>query len=230
MEVRVKPVFTSFVLLLTLGSSAFCSTTDFGNGGNIVLCSANHGLTSAYFYDVYEANARYGLAPFFPASGKCSLIESTDACKFEAQKEASLLASRLKKNDRAFEEEIQILIRKFWDESRLVNADLFSINDSGMGFIPADCSLKQLAIQHIPLNKNDKRYFISLNLLKLLDVQNQAAMILHEVLYRWALTQNPNIAYSERIRYFNGLVLSDKVAQMSYLEYVQEKASLVSDQ
>lgn len=187
---------------------------------------------TSYFYDVYEAEARYGLSAKFPSMVRCSLDKSggySDACKKEAQRGASQLASRLKHIDGAFEADIQSFIRSFWDESGLVNADLFPIEDSGLGFIPTGCTLKQLAIQHVPLNKNDKRYFISVSLLKLLDVQSQAAMILHEALYRWAVTQNPKIVYSERVRYFNALVLSGKIAQFNYSEYVREKASLVSE-
>ncbi|MBS1970508.1 MAG: hypothetical protein JSU04_09375 [Bdellovibrionales bacterium] len=220
-----------FFLLMLFQSFSFGSTTDFGNGGNIILCTMKNELAQATFYDVYESEVRYSLPVQFPRAGACQLNADgtySENCKIAAQKMASNIASRLKKIDAAFEATIQSYIRDFWADTGLVNADLFPIADTGLGFIPQNCSLKQLAIQHVPRNKNDKRYYVATNLLRLLDVQNQAAMILHEVFYHWALTQSPGIQYSERVRYFNALVLSGRVTQLSYPEYVQEKAQLVS--
>lgn len=184
------------------------------------------------FYDVYEAAARYHMAAQFPAAPKCGLDSGgnyAEACKTEAQKVAIQLVSRLKKIDAGFEATLQAMIQTFWDESGLVDADLFPVADSGLGFIPVGCTLKQLAIQHVPRNKDDRRYFIAANLLKYLTVEEQAALMMHEVLYRWAIVQNSKILFSEHVRYFNALIFSDRISHMNYTDYVNEKSALVSD-
>lgn len=213
-------------------ATGFASTTDFGNGGNIILCAGDGQTVKGLFYDVYEASARYHIMAQFPAATKCELNSTgsyAEVCKAEAQKMAALLAGRLKKIDPKFEATLQSFIEKFWDEVRLVDADLFPVADSGLGFIPVGCSLKQLAIQHVPKNKDDRRYFIAANLLKYLSVEEQGALILHEVLYRWAVVINSKIGFSESVRYFNALIFSDRVSGLSYTEYVNEKNALVSN-
>lgn len=214
-------------------ATGFASTTDFGNGGNIILCGGDDQKTvKGLFYDVYEAGARYHMLAQFPPAAKCALNSNggyAEACKAEAQKMAALLAARLKKIDPKFEATLQSFIEKFWDEARLVDADLFPVADSGLGFIPVGCGLKQLAIQHVPKNKDDRRYFIAVNLLKYLSVEEQGALILHEVLYRWAVVINSKIGFSESVRYFNALIFSDRVNSLSYTEYVNEKNALVSN-
>lgn len=213
-------------------AAGFASTTDFGNGGNIILCPGPETSVKGMFYDVYEAAARYHIAAQFPAVAKCELDANgnyADACKAEAQKLAAQLLSRLRKIDANFEAVLLPFVQNFWNETGLVEADLFPVADSGLGFIPVGCTLKQLAIQHVPRNKDDRRYFIAVNLLKYLSIEEQAALILHEVLYRWAVVQNSKILFSERVRYFNALIFSDRVSRLNYTEYVNEKSALVSN-
>lgn len=226
--------FTSvmFAMIITWGAAGFASTTDFGNGGNIILCPGEGQTLKGSFYDVYEARARYSIEAQFPAAAKCELDSNgnyADACKVQAQRVAVQLASRLKGIDPKFEAILQTFIENFWDEAGLVDAELFPVADSGLGFIPVGCNLKQLAIQHVPRNKDDKRYFIAVNLLKYLSVEEQGALILHEVLYRWAVVINSKIVFSESVRYFNALIFSDRIGSLSYTEYVNEKNALVSN-
>lgn len=221
-----------FGLMLTWSASGFASTTDFGNGGNIILCPAAAPAPVAAFYDVYEATARYDLTPQFPIVEACELDAAENyhlTCKTRAQKVAMLLASRLKNLDPKFEALLQTFIEQFWNETRLVDAELFPVADSGLGFIPAGCTLKQLAIQHVPRNKDDKRYFIAANLLKYLRVEEQGALILHEVLFRWATVTNSKMTFSEGVRYFNALIFSDRISNMSSSDYVIEKNALVAN-
>lgn len=221
-----------FAMIITWSGAGFASTTDFGNGGNMILSGVDGLEVKGYFYDVYEASARYNITAKFPAAAKCETDyygNYVDACKAEAQKVAVQLASRLKEIDPKFEALLQSFIQTFWEETRLVDGVLFPVEDSGVGFIPEGSMLKQLAIQHVPINKDDKRYFIAVNLLKYLSVEDQAAMIMHEILYRWAKMINSKITFSERIRYFNALIFSDRIGRMNYTEYVNEKNALVSN-
>lgn len=228
----MKTTSVIFVMIVTWSATGIASTTDFGNGGDIVMCPGDWETQQGLFYDVYEANARYNITAQFPAVAKCDLDSSgdyADACKVEAQKVASQMVSRLKKIDPEFEATLQSFVRTFWAETRLVDAELFPIADSGVGFIPVDCTLQQLAIQHVPKNKDDKRYFIAVNLLKYLSVEEQGTLILHEILYRWAVVRNSQITFSERVRYFNALIFSDRISHLSDIDYLYEKNALVAN-
>lgn len=219
--------------LLSLGSHSFASTMEFGNGGNVILCPSPDGKsTKATFYDTYEAWSRYQFPAVFPLVGSCEiddLYTNLTECGLLAKKMASIVAARIKPFDASMEKEIQKSIREFWNDTRFVSAKLFPVEDSGLGFIPEGCHLEQIAIQHNPISPEDRTYFISMDLFRLTDTPNQAALILHEVLYKYARSHNHNIRYSEGVRYFNGLLISDYATSMNKTQFTKAKKTLLSD-
>lgn len=208
-------------------SLAFASTTEFGNGGNALSCSSSQdGLSfqQSFFYDTYEAQIRYQMNPQFPMAQECDVDELghqgwEDCTNNSAQNLASQIVARLKKIDAPLESQLQGYIRSFWNDARLIDGNLLPVADTGIGFTPADCTLTQVVIQHAPIAAEDRRYFIATSVLSGLDVSNRAALIVHEVLYRAALIKNPTLPSSESVRYFNAVLLSDKISSITAKDY-----------
>lgn len=198
-------------LFLTMASFASASSTEFGNGGNAVVCPG-----PVKMYDVLEASARYSLTPAFPKMPRAQVCQQQkDSCTLIAK----AIVSRLKNVDPDLEATLQKLIDVFWKEAMLTYADLLPVNDTGVGFIEHGCELKQLALQHEPLFAEDSRYFIANRLWVNMFDDHRAALIVHEVLYNHALQLVPETKSSERIRYFNALLISNRVSELSPEQY-----------
>ncbi|WP_413575417.1 hypothetical protein ACLVWU_13900 [Bdellovibrio sp. HCB290] len=215
----------SIVLLIVILISSLASarSTEFGNGGNAMDCPTKN----IAMYDVFEAEARYSMKPVFPPR------ESRDCTsKYNGQPEfcpttgtvtAKIIVSRLKNIDPKVEAILQKFIDDFWKEATLTYNEILTVNDTGLGLIGRKCTLKQLAIQHEPLFEEDSRYFISRLMWENMWPEDRAALIVHEVLYRLALQMDPETNSSEKIRYFNALLLSDKISTLSSEKYDEIK-------
>ncbi|MBO9666732.1 MAG: hypothetical protein J7501_07940 [Bdellovibrio sp.] len=215
------------VLLVTLFSSSLLSaSTEFGNGGNAIVCADG----SAFMYDAVEATHRYSMLLYFPqdtaAPKNCAVMMGNKVVCDTGTLTAKALVARLKTLDPELEAKLQVIIDSFWAEAQFTIGDLLPVNDTGLGFTLAGCTLRQLAIQHEPIFPEDSRYFINYHIWNALDDGNKAVMIVHEALYNYALQLNPSLNTSERLRYFNSLIMADRLKNMTPEKYQAIKAKV----
>ncbi|WP_413584959.1 hypothetical protein [Bdellovibrio sp. HCB274] len=212
-----------FLAVLFLAPLTWGRSTEFGNGGNAVICPG-----SPIMYDAYEAQARYGMTPVYPTVQSNPVCSNPNSACSSQTLMAKTIIRRLKSLDPELELILQRLVDGFWNEALLTQSELLSVNDTGIGFIERGCELKQLALQHEPLFEEDSRYFIAKRIWDNMFPKDQAALIIHEVLYNYALSVNPDTNSSEKIRYFNALLLSNRIQEISPQRYqrIKEKVFL----
>jgi hypothetical protein len=90
--------------------------------------------------------------------------------------------------------------------------------------LPKNCELKQIAIQIRNPDLFDKRYVINQDLWNSLDTDNQAALVLHEIIYRMAIEQGASDSVGARL--INSLIFSDTVSNLDWITSIKawEKA------
>ncbi|WP_413585494.1 hypothetical protein [Bdellovibrio sp. HCB274] len=215
----MKQVILS-AFFIFLSQTALSRSTEFGNGGNAVICSTYDGESVAT-YDLIESILRYGLFPNFPpmVSSDCQTQKNGREVCETGTDVARVILGRLEKVDPILMQDLLRKLDSFWSETSIVSADLTSVNDYGLGFLPEGCSLKQLAVQQEPIFAEDSRYFISSPLWQKLFNLDKAVLILHEIIYRYALEHNPGLNNSVKVRYFNALLISDKFKDLIQNEY-----------
>lgn len=93
------------------------------------------------------------------------------------------------------------------------------IPDSGNIVIPKGCTIEQIANQSAPLYADDPRYIIDQSLWSLLDNQNRAGLILHEIIYREAIELGHDNSVSTR--FLNANMSSRKIESMTIADYTR---------
>ncbi|WP_413558851.1 hypothetical protein [Bdellovibrio sp. HCB209] len=218
------------ITALFISVTTHARSTEFGNGGNAVVCPRGESEAYEYVksYDLTEAIIRYRLLPVLPdwRPSQCQIMKDNREICDTGMEVAEDFISRLKKIDPVLHQSLHEKVLNFWSEAILIHGDLLPVNDTGLSFIDRGCSLEQLAIQHEPLFDEDSRYFISMRLWEKMEQFDRGIMILHEVLYREALEQNPALRSSEKIRYFNALLISNEVSKLSPDKYLAVKAKV----
>lgn len=200
---------TSFILTIVFFTSLFSySGGNVGNGGDVMLCKKADGLFKAIeLLDYYEAKTLRGMKIDL-GSNKLTPIEKVQY----ALKRIEKFSPRryLKYRDWA---------QKFFDESQFVgNANLVDVPDSEIPVFPDGCKLEQIAIQKTPTFPEDKRYLVNLDLWNLLDDDNKAGLILHEIIYREGIELGQT--NSKGVRYFNSIISSLQIEQMTLDQFM----------
>jgi hypothetical protein len=180
-----------------------------GNGGSAVVCrdSAN-AITSIESLDQYEARELFELDI---ALGDSSLgyIEKTHLA-FERIKDFDHVAyERYKKLADTFEE------NAFFKSG----VDLATIPDTEHLYIPAGCHVEQVIISNPPESIIGKRFLVNQDLWDALDSDGKATLLIHEIIYDEALTQDH--VNSVRTRKFTGLLISSEFEKYKLGEYVK---------
>ncbi len=206
----------AFVVTGTLVFHSNAHADQRGNGGGGVVCRNDRGkITSVTTLDVYEAKFR-GMQLDFGKPSKNPL----DVVNY--------LLDRLAKMDPQAAENYRKIANRFFDEklSRFkkgINLDF--TEDTGLLAIPVDCKMEQIVLQQNPEVPEDRLFTVNQDLFEHLDVFNQAAMILHEVIYNELISmKNRN---GERVhptsfyaRYFNEKLIATTFKTMSAEEYI----------
>jgi hypothetical protein len=180
-----------------------------GNGGDVIECQQPAvllGNKSIGLLDFYEARQR-GMSLNFELGGdeNARVVALIERIKGIDPDRAALYLS---------------YASSFWSEAALLpNAHLPDIPDDGPVSLPGpNCEVKQIAIQSAPELPGEKRYNIDKALWDKLDVDERAGLILHEIAYREALDHAHET--SKKIRYFNGLIVSDTIKTYAHSDYV----------
>lgn len=208
------------VLLLTMSLSmtavAGPDWTEVGNGGDVIYCSKNPSSPFNFkLYDIYETQYRYGKTvrmPFYQLPPRKDDAVGHDERYIEyAEKIAKEIIARLELHDSEMVRQLTLWVEDFKVNSRFVAGELLDIPDTGIGVLPPNCVLKQLVIQRTPKFPEDRLYLVAVDYWKFMSLDAQAATIVHEVIYRYALSRNPSLKTSEPVRYFVGLLISGDV-------------------
>lgn len=218
-----KRFLSTFVVLLTLMGSVSRGSdwTEVGNGGDVIVC--RRGPQTYTMYDAYESEHRYGLTPKYPPYQDIDRSEYPHNSKeyfYVAAQIAQSMVERLRLLDPVRYRKYSDWISQYESEAQFLdNATLTDIPDTGIGTLPAGCYLEQLIIQRPPRFPGQPRYMIAHDFWRYMSFEDQVVAILHEVIYRDAREADPKVRSSERVRYFNALIISDKISRMSLEEY-----------
>lgn len=106
--------------------------------------------------------------------------------------------------------------------------ELPDIDDTGLVVIPRGCKLEQIAVQakseDVPVL--GYRYIINKDLWDQLDPDNQAVLLMHELVYREQLTANPKVLSSLRVRMMTRALVSKDFHLETYF-HVQSNSSVM---
>jgi len=148
-----------------------------GNGGDVVVCEQS-GKKSYRVLDYYEVTELHFMQPQLAAhSTKEGYLEE--------------IVNRL--SDKKIKKEYLERAAHFMSRIKWTKSELQDVPDSQHTFIPSDCALKQIAINHL-----NGRITINKNLWNKLDPLNQAVLILHELIYEDAILSGVKDSVSSR--------------------------------
>lgn len=192
-----------FLFAALMASVPAFASQERGNGGDAIVCNEGKKVT---FYDLFEMKERFHLVPKIPAGKTWQEI-------------AAQLIARLDKINPQRANQFRARLGAFVSQAEfLKGVDLIDIPDTGNGFIPKNCVLKQLIVQREPQFPGEKRYTVDEELWDLLDMENKAALAIHEFILADAITDNHST--SESSRYLNGLLVSDSISTFSLKQYI----------
>ena len=184
-----------YALLLAFSPLCFAGQ-EVGNGGDAVVCRYPNGsIKSAELLDIYEARTLRGVEN--NTSEKNSLEEQIQ----DLLERLSIISQR-RANDYKTE-----AIRFVANSQILQDVELENIPDSEHVIVKKGCQIEQVAVQREPQFPEDKRYVINKEIWDHFDLINKASLIMHELLYKEALTYRHK--NSQQVRYFNSLLLND---------------------
>lgn len=173
-----------------------------GNGGDAVVC----GDGRVMMLDLVEWS--YAFTYDFLSSEK-PVLENIAHVLNHWRFIDPLLMDRLMKEAQEFEANAVFL----------GGVDLVDIPDSAHSSVPHGCSIKQIAIRREPMFPQEKRYTVSKDLYDAMDNTHKAGMILHEIIYNWAVIQKHE--NSIRARYLTALLSSNFHRTINHQEYVK---------
>ncbi len=192
--------------LLTLSLMLIAATTAFarggnelGNGGDIVYCPRS--AEKAILLDVYESRF-----------SNRKLMFENDGLSYEGK--LLKIFDRWQRVSPLRMNRYREWLEKFTQEAAFIpNVELPNIPDEGLAAVPRGCEIRQIIVQ-LPeedIGTSYKRYTVSKDLWDLLNENNKAALVLHELIYREAITaKHPN---SMRVRYLNTILFSDSTIE-----------------
>lgn len=180
--------------ILIFATQAQAGTAGSG-GGNSLICENG---APVLLYDYVEAEQLRGIT-----------FDNALLAKDEYTTALKVLA-RVNKIDPIRAEKYSAHVRAFKDEAAfLTDMNLPKIDDTGGVVIPVGCELRQTVVQKVPRFPEDKRYQVDKNAWDRMSIRDRAGLILHEVIYREALTLEHED--STQVRYFNSMISSRKL-------------------
>ncbi len=195
---------------LLVGLSSWAGVRDIGNGGNVVVCyNAKKKITSIELFDYYEARTKRNLKIDL---GRPSL---------SVDQKVDLLLSRMHRLNPNREKLYRDWYADFFKEAYIAKGViLVPLPDVGVGVIPKNCEIKQVAGQQDPVYPGDFRYTINGDLWEMMSNDNKAGLIVHELILREATSSPNDHATSAATRYLHGQIASDSVKSMNLREYI----------
>lgn len=194
-------------LLLFNQSLAANAAREVGNGGLVVYCTDFNGVRiSSELLDFQESRTLLNLPVrddlrVLPMD---AFIRETLKALFRLDPERAVRFSKWN--------------TEFSSESTfLSDIELLDTNDFDSIAIPTGCSLKQAAIQRIPLFPEEKRYYFSKSVWENLTDTDRAGLKLHEFVYRDAIAAGQT--NSRRTRLYMGYLTSSLLPNSNQIDY-----------
>jgi hypothetical protein len=177
------------------------------NGGDIVICDPTVALPAYHkprMLDTLEAQLRK-----FPID--------LGGPTLNREQKIQLVLDRIEKIDRFWGSALKGAYADFWTETLMIqNVFLPDVPDSIPVALPKGCHIEQIAIQTWDSNLfvGEARYTINEGLWNLLDSDNQAVLVIHELALRAYLHLDDA---SRRARFFTGLVIQKNIPMEAYV-------------
>jgi len=187
--------------------TAVQANNEVGNGGDVVVCRDGDQITSVELVDFYEARLMYEMEYD---------LGSED---LHYKEKIALALSRLSKLDPERERDYLVHAEEFEENARfLEGVELVDIPDTNLVYLPSGCEIAQIVVRIKPTLPEHSEYYVSKDLWDLLDEDNRAGLVLHEVIYREAAEafEHTNSVLS---RYFNAYITSNRLADFSVKRY-----------
>ncbi|WP_413584378.1 hypothetical protein [Bdellovibrio sp. HCB274] len=203
-------------ILLGSTSTAYGNAKVIGNGGKIVVCTDSANPQNMKVVDLYEAQLLRGWIPQVPAGAKDPVTL------------AGLVIERIKNVNPTRYERYKGFLATFLGETRFIKGqELIDIPDSDHPSYPENCKVQQVATQRVPLTSQDARYLINNDLWEKMDLTNQAALVLHEIIYREQILVGINT--SATTRFINSALWANVTAGMNQAEYFNLMKDFIAD-
>ena len=206
-----------FLAISMIGLHAFSAASfshGMGNGGDAVVCytdATRSTITSVQMLDYWEQEQvlQYGQvdlgAPTLSVQDKIQIAVNRIS-KFDPD-----LADKIKFNALNLANNIQNYL--------VTSYQLPEIDDANPQVIPTqkNCFIEQYGVQYKDVITGQRRFAIADEFYNFLGTSNddKAGLLLHEAIYRYAILQNPSLNNSDGIRYFNYIIGSAKIDQMT---------------
>lgn len=198
-----------FLVLSIYSHLSFGNAKVIGNGGDVVVCKDNDGIQSIESLDRYEARAIYGFTP------KVSDGKDLDEKVLNTIKRFEDLhptrAIRYSNWLTHFKKEAVFLD----------NISLEDIKDTQHTVLPNGCEIQQLVVQYPEGSPQPKRYVFDNDLWNLLDEENKAIVILHELILREAIDKTNQNTNSIGTRVLNAYLFSDLLKDLTPQAYYE---------
>jgi len=215
-QIKNHLVATACILTWLFSQASHAGESTIGNGGDALVCPS--GVT---MLDAYEA-AKNGY-PLDLGNSALTLEEKIDIVLRRIDNSLSPTDDIRKSIAESFNEllaDYRLYLQNPGQPVRgtvvnFTNEDLMDIPDAGRGGYPANCTIKQIAIQKKPVRFTDLKYDIDIKLLAQLDTDNLVMLFTHETF--WGL-RSDHISSSETIRYAVGQLSSNLLDNPSVLD------------
>lgn len=204
----MKLTLTSILISLLLPCTQLFAGNEYGNGGDVIYCSQQDAPPKVEILDLYEARARWGL----------TLDLGQD--NLTPVEKVNYALERLDRIDHFRAEYYKKIAGEFFENALFISGvTLIDIPDSQFTYIPSNCEIRQIAIQKEPQFPGEKLYTISKDLWDILDNNQKAGLILHEIVYGEAIS----LSHSNSInsRYFMGHIASTKTGNITTQDYIK---------
>ncbi|MES2801165.1 MAG: hypothetical protein V4654_01625 [Bdellovibrionota bacterium] len=202
-------IFLNIALCFFLSQGALALENKIGNGGGVVICTLPSGEKTTEVLDVYEGRESRGLQSNLGDPNEDFMLK-IDRALNKLSRIAPYRSTTYRK-----------LFNTFFSETKFLSGvNLIYIPDTGAVSLKKGCVLEQAAYQKEPSFEETKRYFISQDLWDVMDNNSKAALILHEIVYREAISLEQNTSVA--VRYLNSYITSTQIDTMTQREFVHK--------
>lgn len=192
--------FKQLVLLVIALPMLANASKEVGNGGVVMSCPQQTAVT----YDLYEGEILRKLTPIWQNNSHGPLALAKE------------IAHRMSTINPILEAKLQSYLDSFLSEAQFENINLVRVPDDAAIALCPEGQLTQAVVQRAPMFVGDVRYYVSQNIWDEMSQLDQAALLLHEVIYRVAIEGGRDVALASR--YLNSLLWADKLGTLSQYE------------
>lgn len=213
-----KNIFFGMLLLLLISSVGKAGDWyEMGNGGFMITCPGK----PQQILDLYELENRFQLMTKDPLEQTPRKMTADLNSNQDRDQRVNYLLAKIARINPSRARLYTQWYKTFFAEAQfLPDIHLNPIPDLGLADPERNCNLQEVVFQREPSVLNQFRYTIDKDLWSSLSQMDQAALIMHELIYR-EMAMPPSFQQtSEESRYLNALVNSVEIQTMSTGDYL----------